>query len=173
MIIAILIELSNLLCTAKYGSLDTPEGMKVIKENKKAHLDYEVIESYDAGLVLTGSEVKSAKLGHIDLEGSYITLRPDGAWICGLKISRYQKSSQHAMDYKVDRNRRLLLQKRELLEIAQKSTAQGLTIIPLLLYTTPSLVKLRLAIARGRKKYDKRDVIKKREFQRRLNTRVR
>ncbi len=147
--------------------------MKPLKENKKAHLDYEVLDQYDAGLVLTGAEVKSAKLGQVDMEGSYISLKPDGAWIRGLKISCYQKSNLAAKDYNPERQRKLLLTKKELLEIGQKSTTQGLTIIPLLLYTTPSLVKLRLAIVRGRKKFDKREVIKKREFARRLNTRVR
>ncbi|MFH0874200.1 MAG: SsrA-binding protein SmpB [Candidatus Komeilibacteria bacterium] len=147
--------------------------MPEVKRNKRAHLDYEVLDTYEAGIVLTGAEVKSAKLGRVELDGSFVYIRNGEAWIRGLKISKYSKSGADQNKYQPDRNRRLLLNKKEILEISQKTDAAGLTIIPIFVYTTPSLVKLQIAIVRGKKKYDKREAIKKKEFQRRLNSRVR
>ena len=147
--------------------------MPEVKRNKRAFLDYEVMDIYDAGIVLSGAEVKSAKAGRVEVESSFVTIRNGEAWMRGLKIVRYNKSGADQTSYRPDRNRRLLLTKKQILEISQKSDAAGLTIIPISVYTTPSLVKVQIAIVRGKKKYDKREAIKKKEFQRRLNSRVR
>lgn len=147
--------------------------MPEVKRNKRAHLDYEIMETYEAGIVLTGAEVKSAKMGRVEVEGSFVFIRNGEAWIRGLKIAKYSKSGADQASYRPDRNRRLLLTKKQILEISQKSEAAGLTIIPISVYTSPSLVKVQIAIVRGKKKYDKREAIKKKEFRRRLNSRVR
>lgn len=145
-----------------------------LKRNKKAFFDYEHLQIYDAGIQLTGAEVKSVKQGHIDLEGSFITVTHGEALLVGAQISPYSKASRVSQStHRRDRKKRLLLTKKELLEIAGKLLGKGLTVIPLSVYSSKRLVKVRIALARGKRKFDKRAAIKEKEYKRRLNSRVR
>ena len=147
--------------------------MPEIKKNKKAHLMFDLVDTFEAGLVLTGAEVKSAKAGFINMEGSFIKIDNNNqVWIRGLKISPYPKAGRSQSNFQADRHKRLLLHKREILQLKGKIGNAGLTIIPLSVYTSHSLVKIKIAVVKGKNKYDKRQAIKEREFKRRLNSRV-
>lgn len=142
------------------------------KQNKAVNYEFNIVDTYDAGLVLTGAEVKSAKKGQVDLRGAFIHIdKTDEAWIKGMKISKYSKASHSQKDYKPDRARKLLLTHKEIMQIKGKTSASGLTIVPLSVYTTPSLVKVKIAVVKGKKQWDKRQTIKEREFKRKLDAR--
>ncbi|MEK7136516.1 MAG: SsrA-binding protein SmpB [Patescibacteria group bacterium] len=137
------------------------EGIK----NKKAFFNYEITEKYTAGVELLGLEVKSVKKGHGSLEGAYVILRGGEAFLTGATIPPYQPGNSPA-DYDPMRVRRLLLQKKELKELAEASQTAGLTIVPLGMYNKGRYVKVDIAIGRGKKKFDKRETIKKRDTDR-------
>lgn len=148
--------------------------MSTLAINKKASFDYELIEKYEAGLVLFGYEVKSARDGQINLSGSYISVR--GAknkrsqlYLVNASFSLY-KMAKSIKDYNPSRDRQLLLHKKEIDSLLGKKQQTGLTLIPLKIYTNHSFIKLEFALARGKKKFDKRESIKKRELDRRLRT---
>lgn len=144
--------------------------MGEIVSNKQAFLDYEVLETYEAGIVLGGQEVKSAKSGHINLKGAYVTFKfgkTPQAFVTNMHISPYGKAGP-LPDYNPTRPRKLLLKKKELIYIYSKMQHKGLTIIPLKVYTKLSKIKLEIGICRGRKKYEKKEVIKKREVERQI-----
>jgi len=147
--------------------------MPEIRYNKKVHFDYEVLETFDAGIVLNGAEVKSVKAGLVQLEGSFISFHDNRPIIKGLKIARYPKAYKGGVGLAPERPKYLLLKQKEILEIHNKLATKGLTMVPLSVYTTPSLVKIKIALVRGKKNYDKRESIKKKDYQRRLNSRVR
>ena len=141
--------------------------MSALAENKKARFDYEILETLEAGIVLSGQEVKAAKAGHINLIGSFVTFHQGNALLTNAHINPY--SHAHPLeDYDPTHSRRLLLHKRELSYLQGKSQEKGLTIVPLQVYTKNRLVKIEIAVARGRHAYDKREAIKKREVQREL-----
>jgi len=131
-------------------------------EHKKARLNYEILEEFEAGLELLGFEVKSvrAKLGK--LEGSHVVVRNKEAYVVGMSIPPYQAANA-PKDYDVERSRRLLLTKKELAALAAFEGQRGLTIVPISVYNKGRRLKMRVAVARGRKKYDKRDVLRKRD----------
>ena len=133
----------------------------MITENKKARFDYEIIESFEAGVVLSGSEVKSARNGGASLMGSRVVIKEDGFFVVGMNIQRYKFDSN--ADYVPDKTRRLLLKKKQMVAIGTKMKSAGLTLVPVKLYNKGSLLKLEIALARGKKKYEKREIIKKRE----------
>src|SRR3989338_4377511 len=137
-------------------------------ENKKAHLNYEILEEYEAGLELLGGEVKSlrAKLGKLD--GAHITVRGGEAYLIGATIAPYQSGNTPA-DYEPARNRKLLLTKKEIAILGAHESQKGLTIVPLGVYNKGRHLKLALCVARGRKKYDKRAVLKERETKREMD----
>lgn len=135
--------------------------MTKLAENRKARFDYDIKDTFDAGLVLTGGEVKSAKAGSISLTGSYVTVSPKGATLIGAHIGAYKYAKVE--NYNPTRNRQLLLKKEELHKLLGKE--KGFTIVPLEIYSGKrGLVKLSLGLGRGRKKTDKREYIKKREI---------
>ena len=140
-------------------------------EHKKAHFDYETLEEFEAGLELLGHEVKSLRAKHGKLEGAHIIVRPSGrrggleAYIVGMDIPPYQPANT-PKEYDSSRSRRLLLTKKELSKLADAEGQKGLTIVPLTVYNKGSKVKMRVAIAKGRKKYDKRSVLKERDTKR-------
>lgn len=138
--------------------------MKILAENKKAYYDYEILEKFEAGLVLTGSEVKSIKTGHIGLKGSYVVLKEE-VYLIGATIPPYQPKNA-SPDYDPERSRKLLLNKSEIKYLIGKTKERGLTLIPLKVYTKYAKIKLEFGIAKGRKKPDKRELIKKREADR-------
>lgn len=131
-------------------------------EHKRAHFDYELLEQFEAGLQLFGTEVKSLRAHHGKLEGAHVTIRGGEAFLMNAEIPPFQAANAPG-DYESKRNRRLLLNKKELAEIARAEETAGLTIVPLSVYNKGRVIKLRVAIARGKKKGDKRESIKKRE----------
>ncbi len=136
-------------------------------EHKKARLDYEILEEFEAGIELFGHEVKSLRTRQGKLEGSHAIVRNGEAYVVGMQIPPYQPANTPE-SYDPTRSRRLLLTKKELDELEAAEGKKGLTIVPLSVYNKGSKLKLRLAIARGRKKYDKRDVLKKRDAEREI-----
>ena len=135
--------------------------MSNLIEHKRAHFDYEILEHFEAGIQLFGTEVKSLRDHHGKLEGAHVTIRGGEAFLMNAEIPPYQAAN--APGYEATRNRRLLLTKKELAEIGTAEEKAGLTIVPLSMYNKGRVIKLRLAIARGKKKGDKRETIKKRE----------
>lgn len=144
-----------------------------IKRNKKAHFDYEHLETFDAGIVLTGAEVKAVKSGLVNLEGSYVTIQRGQAILKGVKIARYSKSGADQASYIPDHDKKLLLTKKELNHLAGSLSTKGLTIVPISVYSSKRLVKIKIALARGKRKFDKRAAIKEKEYKRRLNAQFR
>ena len=131
--------------------------------NKKARFDYEIIESYEAGIVLTGAEVKSVRSGGVNFAGARVVFDEGEATIIGLNILKYKFDS--AENYELSRAKKVLLHKKEILEIHTKMRSAGLTLVPVKLYNKGSLVKVQIALVRGKKKYEKREAIKKRDVE--------
>ena len=134
----------------------------MIAENRRARHDYELLEKMEAGIVLKGTEVKSIRDGKVQLKDSYIEIRDGNAYLVGAHISPY--SHGNIQNHDPERPRRLLLNRREIDRIFGKTTMQGLTCVPLSLYLSGNLVKLEVAVARGRKLYDKRQTEKKKRM---------
>jgi SsrA-binding protein len=140
--------------------------MSLIK-NKKAGFDYEISEKFEAGIELLGLEVKSLRKGQGSLEGSHIIARGGEAFLIGAQIPPFQPSNT-AKDYDPKRNRRLLLTKKEIDHISKSESQSGLTIVPISVYNKGNKIKIEIGIARGKKKFDKRETIKKRETDREI-----
>lgn len=138
--------------------------------NKKARFDYEIIESFEAGIVLTGSEVKSVRAGSVNFAGARVVFAEGKVKLLGLNINKYKYDSSEF--YEPSKVRDLLLKKKEIIEIQSKSKASGLTLVPIKLYNKGSLIKLQIALVRGKKKYEKRAEIKKRDTERGLARRL-
>lgn len=141
--------------------------MKILAENKKAYFDYQILEKFEAGLVLIGTEVKSIKNGRASIKGAYVVLRNEEAYLIGANIPPYQPKNAPA-DYNPERNRKLLLNKSEIKKLIGKTQRKGLTLKPLKIYTKNGKIKLEFGIAKGKKKADKRELIKKRESEREM-----
>ena len=140
--------------------------MTNLAENRKASFDYEILEKFQAGIKLTGHEAKSIKMGHFDLAGAHAILRNNEIFLVGANIPSFQPANA-PQNYDSQRTRKLLLKREEIKYLLGK-TQSGLTIIPLRGYTNRGFVKIEIALARGRKKHDKRELIKKRESEREL-----
>lgn len=141
--------------------------MPNLATNKKALHDYQVLEKLEAGIVLSGPEVKSAKGGQINLKGSYISIdNQSQVWLIGAHISAYKPAVANQKDYQADQKRKLLLKSKEIDYLRGKSKSVGLTILPISVYTKGSLIKLEIGIVKGKKQRDKRELIKKREIDR-------
>ncbi len=141
--------------------------MAIIAENKKARFDYEILDKYEAGIVLSGQEVKSVRNGRINLAGSYVVIRGEEAWLLNSNIPAYQPKNA-PIDYDPKRTRKLLLRKSEINELIGKNAAYSLTLVPLKLYTRAKRLKLEIGLARPKKKADKREVIRKKEINREI-----
>ncbi len=135
----------------------------MIVENKKARFDYEVIEDFESGIVLSGAEVKSVRDGGATMLGARVIFEEDGAYLIGLNIAKYKFDS--AEEYVPDKKRKLLLHKKEITQIHTKMRSAGLTVVPMTMYNKGSLVKVKIALVRGKKKFEKREILKKRESQ--------
>lgn len=131
--------------------------------NKKARFDYEIITSYEAGLVLTGAEVKSVRSGGVNFAGARVVFVDGEAKIVGLNIQKYKFDSNE--NYVPDRSKKILLHKKEIIEIQTKSKSAGLTLVPIKLYNKGSLVKVQIALVRGKKTHEKREAIKKKDIE--------
>jgi len=141
--------------------------MQILAENKKALFNYEILEKFKAGIVLKGQEVKSIKNGRISLQGAFILPKGEEFFLVGANIPPYQPKNI-STDYNPHRDRKLLLTKREIKQLIGKARQKGLTMIPLKVYTERGKIKLEFALARGKKKVDKREEIKKREVEREI-----
>lgn len=139
-------------------------------ENRKARFDYTVVESVEAGLVLSGSEVKSVKSGQVSLEGSRIVLKDGALWVIGLQIPLYKYSQIEGYD--PIRSKKLLVKKEEMVQIEAKSQTSGLTMIPLSVYNKGALIKLEIGLVRGKKKYEKREQLKRKTIDKELAARL-
>jgi SsrA-binding protein len=131
-------------------------------KNKKAYFDYEILERYEAGIELFGFEVKSLKNSNASLEGAHIIVRGKEAFVTNMHISPYQPKNT-PKEYDPLRNRKLLLTKEEIGKLEKVEKQKGLTIIPLSVYNKSNKLKLEVAVVRGKKKYDKRETLKKRD----------
>ena len=145
--------------------------MANLADNSKARFDYEILEKFSAGLELLGHEVKSVRQGCMSLASSYVIVRGGEAFLLGANITPYQPKNA-PKDYESNRARKLLLSKAELLTLAKAEGTKGLTVVPLSVYNKGRFLKLDLAIARGKKKYDKRQAIKKRDTEREIKQKL-
>ena len=134
-------------------------------ENKKIWLNYEVLEEYEAGIELFGGEVKTIKSHHGSLEGARVLIRGGEVFLVGTNIPPYQVNNTSEA-YEPDRTRRLLLKQKEILELSSRADEKGLTIVPISMYNKGRLIKVKIAIVRGKKKFDKRESLKKKEAKR-------
>ncbi len=144
---------------------------KILAKNRRATFDYDLIKKYEAGLVLKGMEVKSVKNGHASLKGSFVTFHNGELFLTNAHISPY-KFAGNPNDYDPTASRKLLLHKKEIKYLLGKSKTEGLTMVPLSLYTVRNRIKLEFALARGKKKFDKREDLKKRTAQREISRRI-
>ena len=134
--------------------------------NRKAHFDYEILDTYETGIVLTGTEIKSVRQGNVNLKDSYAIIRNNEVFLLNMHISEYKEGNIFNHDEK--RTRKLLLHKKEILKIRDKVELEGITLVPLKLYFSKNKVKILLGIAKGKKTYDKRESIKKRDIEREI-----
>jgi SsrA-binding protein len=144
---------------------------KNVAQNRKAFHDYEVLHRVEAGISLTGSEIKSVRAGKISLQEAYV--RPQGGemWLLGAHIAPYEAASY--LGHEPRRSRRLLLHRSEIRELSREVEANGLTLVPLRLYLKDGLAKVEVGLARGRRQYDKRQALAKREAQREVERALR
>ena len=138
--------------------------VKTVATNRKARFEYQLLETFEAGLVLKGTEIKSVRRGQISLQEAYVRTDGKQAWLVGAHIAPYEHAS--AFQHDPDREKKLLLNKREIRELYDAVRLKGLTIIPVRVYLKGGRAKVEIAIAKGKKKYDKREAIKKRDFER-------
>jgi SsrA-binding protein len=141
--------------------------MPNIATNKRAHFDYEILEHFEAGLVLTGMEVKSVKTGHISLKGSFVTRKDNELYLTNASIPLY-KFAGEVKNYDPTRPRKILLKKSEIKSLIGKMAVQGLTLVPISVYTKKRLLKLEFGVGKGKKKFDKRNDITKKEVKRKI-----
>lgn len=130
-------------------------------ENKKARFEYEVVETFEAGLILTGPEVKSIKGGQVNLTGARVIEKDGKLFVVGMSVPKYQFATDP--EYDPGRIRELLFHKKEITSILSKKEARGLTLVALSAYNKGDLIKLEIALVRGKKKYEKREQVKKRD----------
>ena len=142
-------------------------GIKIISDNKKARFDYEIVEKYEAGLVLTGSEVKSLREASVTLKDAYIAFRNGEAFLQNAHISEYKSSSYN--NHEPERLRKLLLHREEINKIMGKVQEKSLSCVPLKIYFKNGRIKMEIGLGRGKKKHDKRQSIKKKEADRELS----
>ncbi len=141
--------------------------MTVYAQNKKAAFDYEIIETFEAGIELKGHEVKAIKASKVSIKGAYVKILGKEIFLIGALVSPYQPGNV-PKDYEEQRDRKLLLTKKELDYLIGKQKEKGLTIVPIKLYNKRGKIKIEIGVARGKKKHDKRETIKKRDVERRL-----
>ena len=143
-----------------------PEGIKIIAKNKRAWYEYEIFDTWEAGLVLMGTEVKALRNGRVNLGDSYGEIREGEAWVCKVHIGPYEMGNRE--NHEPFRRRKMLLTRREIRKIRPKVEEQGLTLIPLKIYFKKGLVKIEIGLCRGKKIHDKRDAKAKQDVQRRI-----
>ncbi|MEK7574178.1 MAG: SsrA-binding protein SmpB [Patescibacteria group bacterium] len=143
-----------------------------ISTNKRAYFDYQILETYEAGIELKGFEVKAIKTGHLNLAGSYAVIKDNQLWLLNADIPAYQPKNAPS-DYDTKRTRRLLVKASEIKNLMGRVKEKGLTLVPLKVYTKNRRIKIAIGLAKSRKEYDKREFIKKRDAQRQIQERLR
>jgi SsrA-binding protein len=134
--------------------------------NKKAYHEYKILETFVAGIVLTGAEVKSVKAGRVDLKGSFAALDHGEVWLKAAYIAPYSRAKRQQTHYDPNQDRKLLLRAKEIKSLIGKTSEKGVTLVPLKVFNKKGLIKLELGLGKGKKKADKRESIKQREFAR-------
>lgn len=139
-------------------------GIKIVARNRKAKFEYQLFDTFEAGLELKGTEIKSIRAGQISLSEAYVRTNGKQAWLVGAHIAPYDQAS--VFNHDPERDRRLLLHKREINELWDGVRLKGMTIVPTIMYLRDGLAKVEIALAKGKKQYDKRQSIKKRDMAR-------
>jgi SsrA-binding protein len=142
------------------------DAVKAIARNKKAYRDYAIFDKWEAGIVLVGTEVKSLRNGQVQMADAYARIDDGEIYLVGLHISPYDKTAYD--NHEPDRKRKLLLHRREIRRIRTKVQERGFTLLPLRLYFRRGLAKVEIGLARGKRQYDKRQDIKKRDHERQM-----
>lgn len=140
--------------------------MKVVATNRKARHDYHILDTFEAGLVLTGSEIKSVRAGRINLRESYVTVQDGELWLINCHIAAYDPASR--LNHEPRRNRKLLMHRRQIDRLAREVQEPGYTAVPLRVYLKNNRAKAEIALVRGKRQYDKRQAIAKREADRQI-----
>lgn len=135
-------------------------------QNRKVNFDYEIIDTFETGIVLTGTEIKSIRLGKCNLKDSYAIIKNNEIFILNMHISQYEQGNR--FNHEEKRTRKLLMHKKEILKLRYKIEIDGFTLVPIKLYFKGSKAKLLIGLAKGKKNYDKRESIKKKDIQRQL-----
>jgi len=138
--------------------------VRELASNRRAHHDYHILETFEAGLRLSGTEVKAARTGKVQLKDSFVEVRNGEAWLVGAHISHYSHGNRE--NHPPERDRKLLLKKRQIDRLFGRSQLKGQTVIPLSVYLKGNWVKVEIALAQGKKQYDKREAVKERELDR-------
>ena len=134
--------------------------------NKKAYHDYQVLDNFEAGVVLTGGEAKAVRAGRVQLGAAYVKLMKGEVWLINAVIPEYEFA--RVKDYDPGRTRKLLLSKKEILKLSQKVETKGVTLAPLSMYSKRGLVKVEVGLAKGRKEFEKREVTKRKDIEREM-----
>lgn len=130
--------------------------------NRKAKFDYQIFDTYEAGIALTGTEIKSIRQGNCNLKDSYVVIKNNEAYIINMHISRYEEGN--IFNHEETRTRKLLLHKKEILKLNDKIRIEGYTLVPLKLYFVKNKAKIQIAVAKGKKNYDKRQALKEKDI---------
>lgn len=149
---------------------DKKENVKIVAQNKKARHEYFILETYECGIELFGTEVKSIRLGKVNIADSYAGIQNGEVWLHGMNVSPFEKGNIFNRDPL--RQKKLLMHKKEILKLYQQLKEQGLSLVPLKVYLKGSLVKVELALVKGKKLYDKREDIAKRDAKRSMDRAV-
>ncbi len=144
---------------------------KIVARNRRARHEFDLLDSVEAGIVLTGTEVKSLRTGKASLEESYAGIENNEVWLYGCDIPEYLQANR--MNHKAKRPRKLLLHRVEIDKMIAKASERGLTIVPLKIYFKDGMAKVEICVARGRKSYDKRDALKKQDAKRDMDRAIR
>lgn len=134
--------------------------------NKKVNFDYEIIDTFETGIVLTGTEIKSIRLGKCNLKDSYAIIKNNEIFILNMHISQYEQGNR--FNHEETRTRKLLMHKKEILKLRDKLEIEGFTLVPIKLYFKGNKAKLLIGLAKGKKNYDKRESIKKKDIERQM-----
>jgi SsrA-binding protein len=156
---------------SKAAAKTDDSGIKVVARNRRARHDFDLIEKVEAGLVLTGTEVKSLRNGKANLEDAYAEVDRGEVWLLGCDIPEYVQANR--MNHAPKRPRKLLLHRREIGKLVTKTNEKGITLVPLSLYFKKGIAKVELCLARGRKTFDKREALKKQEAKRDMDRAMR
>lgn len=139
---------------------------RILAENRKARHDYEILETFEAGLVLRGTEVKAARAGTLQLKDSYVEVKDGEAWLQGSHVSPYSHGNRE--NHRTERPRKLLLHRREIDKLFGRTLQKGLTVVPLAVYFEGRWIKVTLALARGKRQFDKREAERDRDVEREM-----